>query len=93
MARAAADACGKEAAAETRPARAAAASLRCYGLLESDPERLAQAAAHYRTVGPAAEPPSALEDMAVVMAQRGHDEDARAALYEAVGLYEDMGAR
>jgi DNA-binding CsgD family transcriptional regulator len=93
MARAAADACGEEAAAETRPARAAAASLRCYGLFESDPERLAEAVAHYRSVGPAVELPVALEDLAVVLAGRGNSEDARAVLDEAVGLYEGMGAR
>jgi hypothetical protein len=37
MAQTAAWACEAEAAAETRPARAAAASLRCRGLLEADP--------------------------------------------------------
>jgi DNA-binding CsgD family transcriptional regulator len=93
LALAAARACQQEATAETRPARAAAASLRCYGLLESDPERLAEAVAHYRSVGPAVELPAALEDLAVVLAERGHGEDARAALNEAIGLYEDMQAR
>jgi DNA-binding CsgD family transcriptional regulator len=89
----AAKACQEEATAETRPARAAAASLRCHGLLESDPDRLAQAVAHYRSVGPLAQLPAALEDMAVVMAEHGNAEDARAALNEAVGLYENMQAR
>ena len=93
LARAAANACAEEATAETRPARAAAATLRCYGLLETDPDRLAQAVEHYRTVGPAAELPVALEDLAVVLAERGHEDSARAALNEAVGLYEDMQAR
>jgi DNA-binding CsgD family transcriptional regulator len=93
VARGAAQACQDEAAAETRPARAAAASLRCYGLLESDPDRLGEAVAHYRTVGPAVELPAALEDLAVVLAGQGHEEDARAVLNEAVGLYEDMQAR
>jgi DNA-binding CsgD family transcriptional regulator/tetratricopeptide (TPR) repeat protein len=88
----AAQACQDEAAAETRPARAAAASLRCYGLLESDPDRLAEAVAHYRTVGPPVELPAALEDLAVVLAGRGHEEDARALLNEAVARYEDMQA-
>jgi DNA-binding CsgD family transcriptional regulator len=37
--------------------------------------------------------PVALEDLAVVLAERGHEEDARAALHEAVGLYEDLQAR
>ena len=90
IARAAAEACQVEAAAGTRPA---AASLRCYGLLESDPERLREAVAHYRAVGPAVELPAALEDLAVVLAERGHEEDARAALNEAVGRYEGMEAR
>jgi DNA-binding CsgD family transcriptional regulator len=93
LAQAAAQACQQEATSETRPARAAAASLRCYGLLESDPDRLAQAVAHYRTVGPAAELPAALENLAVVLAERGHKEEARAALNEAIGRYEDMQAR
>jgi len=93
VARAAAAACQQEAAAETRPARAAAASLRCDGLLEADPDRLTEAVAHYRAVGPPVELPAALEDVAVVLAERGKHEDARGALNEAVSLYEDMQAR
>jgi len=93
MAQAAAQACQAEAAAETRPARAAAAGLRCHGLLESDPDLLRDAVTHYRGVGPAVELPAALEDLAVVSAERGHEEDARAALNEAVSLYEDLQAR
>jgi DNA-binding CsgD family transcriptional regulator len=93
LAQTAAQACQAEAAAETRPARAAAAALRCHGLLESDPGPLREAVQHYRAVGPAVELPAALEDLAVVLAGRGHDDDARAALNEAVGLYEGMGAR
>ena len=64
-----------------------------HGLLESDPDRLREAVAHYRAVGPAVELPAALEDLAVVLAERGHEEDARAALNEAVGRYEGMQAR
>lgn len=93
LALSAAKACKEEATAETRPARAAAASLRCDGLLESDPERLREAVGHFRAVGPAAELPAALEDLAVVLAERGQHEDARVALREAVDLYEGMGAR
>jgi len=93
MAEAAVQACHEEARAETAPGRAAAASLRCYGLLESDPDRLAEAVAHYRAVGPAVELPAALEDLATLLAERGQHDDARAALNEAVGLYEDMQAR
>ena len=93
LARAAAQACQAEATAETRPARAAAASLRCRGLLESDPDPLGDAVAHYRTAGPAVELPAALEDRAVVLAERGREADARAALNEAVSLYEGLQAR
>jgi DNA-binding CsgD family transcriptional regulator len=86
-------ACQAEAAAETYPARATVALLRCRGLLESDPEPLREAVAHYRTLGPAVELPAALEDLAVVLAECGREEDARAAVNEAVGLYEGLHAR
>ena len=93
VARTAAQACQAEAAAETQRARAAAASLRCQGLLESDPAPLRDAVAHYRTVGPAVEVPAATEDLAAVLAERGQHEEARAALNEAIRLYEGMNAR
>jgi DNA-binding CsgD family transcriptional regulator/tetratricopeptide (TPR) repeat protein len=93
VARTAARACQQEATAETRQARAAAASLRCHGLLESDPVPLRDAVAHYRTVGPAVELPAALEDLAAVLAGRGQESEARAALDEAVSLYEGLNAR
>ena len=93
IARTAAQACQEEAAAETQPARAAAASSRCQGLLESDPAPLRDAVAHYRTVGPAVELPAAVEDLAAVLAERGQHEEARAALNEAVSLYEGLNAR
>jgi DNA-binding CsgD family transcriptional regulator len=93
MARTAAQACQAEATAETRPARAAAASLRCRGLLESDPAPLRDAVAHYRAVGAAVELPAAAEDLAAVLAERGQHEEARIALNEAVSLYEGLNAR
>ena len=92
MAQAATQACQAEAAAETHPARATVASLRCHGLLESDPGPLREAVAHYRALGPAVELPAALEDLAVVQAQSGREEDARTALNEAVSLYEGLQA-
>jgi DNA-binding CsgD family transcriptional regulator/tetratricopeptide (TPR) repeat protein len=88
----AAQACAAEAAAETQPARATAASMRCYGLLGSDPVPLREAVAHYRTVGPAVELPAALEDLAVVLAGRDEEEEARVALNEAVSLYDGWQA-
>jgi len=93
MAQAATRACQAEAAAETHPARATVASLRCRGLLESDPDPLTEAVAHYRALGPAVEVPAALEDLAVVLARSGREEEARTAFTEAVGLYEGLQAR
>ncbi|HEX4831786.1 MAG TPA: AAA family ATPase [Trebonia sp.] len=93
LAQAAAQACQAEAAAEARPARAAAAARRCRGLVQDDPGPLLDAVAHYRTVGPAVELPAALEDLAVVLAGCGQEEEARAALNEAVSLYDGMQAR
>jgi DNA-binding CsgD family transcriptional regulator len=92
MAQAATQACRAEAAAETRPARATVASLRCRGLLESDPGPLREAVTHYRALGPAVELPAALEDLALVEAESGREEDARTALNEAVSLYEALQA-
>jgi DNA-binding CsgD family transcriptional regulator len=93
VARTAAQACQEESAAETQPARAAAASLRCQGLLKSDPVPLREAVAHYRTAGPAVELPAAVEDLAAVLAGRGQHEEARTALNEAISLYEGLNAR
>jgi len=93
LAQAATRACRAEAAAETQPARATVASLRCHGLLASDPGLLREAVAHYRAIGPAVELPAALEDLAVVQAGSGREEDARAAFNEAVRLYEGLQAR
>jgi DNA-binding CsgD family transcriptional regulator len=92
VAQTAAQACRAEAAAETRPARAAAASLWCDGVLESDPAPLRDAVAHYRTAGPAVQLPGALEDLAVVLAKRGQEDEARAAFNEAVSLYDGLQA-
>ena len=80
-------------AREIQPARAAAGSMRCRGLLESDPASLREAVAHYRQAGPAGQLPTALEDLAVVSAERGEEDEARAALNEAVSLYEGLQAR
>jgi DNA-binding CsgD family transcriptional regulator len=91
-ARMAAQACAAEAVAETRPARAAAASLRCQGLLTFDPDPLREAVAHYRAAGPPVELPAALEDLAAVLAKHGRDDEVRVTLKEAVSLYEGFGA-
>ncbi len=92
MAQTAVHACQAEAEAEVQPARASVASFRCRGLFESDPDLLQEAVMHYRAVGPTVELPAALEDLAVVQAEKGRDEAARTALNEAVGLYEGLQA-
>src|SRR5580658_7551789 len=92
LARTAAQACEAEAALETQPARAAAASLRCRGLLDSDPVPLREAVAHYRAAGPAVQLPAALEDLAAVLAGGGREDEARAAQEEAVSLYDGLQA-
>ena len=82
-----------EAALETQPARAAAASWQCRGLLEADPAPLREAVAHYRQVGPAGQLPTVLEDLAMALAGHGEEDEARATLNEAIGLYEGLQAR
>ena len=62
-------------------------------MLESDPGSLRDAVAHYRAVGPVVELAAVLEDLAVVLAGHGCEADARAALNEAVSLYEGMQAQ
>jgi DNA-binding CsgD family transcriptional regulator len=85
--------CRAEAEAESTPARATAAALRCDGLLDGDPARLREAVLHYRTVGPPAELSTTLEDLAAVLAGHGSTEEAKKALDEAVDLYGDVGAK
>jgi len=92
LARSAVQACAAEAAAETSPGRAAVASLRCQGLLRSDPDPLREAAERFRETGPAVELPAALEDLAAVLAEKGDEGEARVTLNEAVALYESFGA-
>jgi DNA-binding CsgD family transcriptional regulator len=85
-------ACQAEAAAEVKPARATAASDRCAGLFHRDPATLSQAVTHYRAVGPPVELAGALEDLAVVLADRGQAEEARNVLNEAIDRYGSLGA-
>jgi DNA-binding CsgD family transcriptional regulator len=58
----------------------------------SDPSPLRDAVAHYRSAGPAVELPAALEDLAVVLAERGRGDEARVTLHEAVGRYDGLQA-
>jgi DNA-binding CsgD family transcriptional regulator len=85
-------ACQAEAAAEVAPARAAAASSHCLGLYYRDPVSLREAASHYRTVGPPVQLPGALEDLAVVLAERGEAPEAGNVMDEAITRYAAFGA-
>ncbi|WP_329791549.1 AAA family ATPase [Lentzea sp. DG1S-22] len=91
-ARAAVNACSVEASAEAEPGRAATALLRCQGLLTRDVNALAAAVSWYRETGPAVDLAAALEDLAVVLADRGEAAAARDAFNEAVDLYTGFGA-
>ena len=62
-------------------------------LLEADPAPLREAVAHYRQVGPAGQLPTVLEDLAMALAGHGEEDEARATLNEAIGLYEGLQAR
>jgi DNA-binding CsgD family transcriptional regulator len=85
--------CRAEAEAESTPARATVAALRCDGLYNRDPAPLRAAVQHYRTIGPAAELPSSLEDLAAVLADQGSTALAKSVLDEAIDLYGDLGAK
>jgi DNA-binding NarL/FixJ family response regulator len=84
--------CQAEAAAESRPGRAAVAALRCRGLADRDPVLLQAAVARYQEVGPAIELAATQEDLAVVLAARGDHTAAREALQEAIAQYTEFGA-
>ncbi|MET8759952.1 AAA family ATPase [Lentzea sp. NPDC004782] len=91
-ARAALNACRAEASAEVEPGRAATALLRCEGLVKRDADALSTAVTRYREVGPAVDLAMALEDLAVVLADREDAATARDAFNEAVDLYTRFGA-
>jgi DNA-binding CsgD family transcriptional regulator len=90
-ARAAAGAAADDAATEPIPSRTAAAG-HCRGLLDGDPAPLLAAADTYRRVGRPLEVAQALEDAAVLLAQRDEPTAARAAVADAVEQYTALGA-
>ena len=65
----------------------------CRGLVEADPAILLTAAGIYRAAGQPLECAQALEDAAVLLADRGDIQAARDAFTEATSRYEAMGAR
>ncbi|HMH91978.1 MAG TPA: helix-turn-helix transcriptional regulator, partial [Streptosporangiaceae bacterium] len=87
---AAAGRCEEEAARHGGPAVAAARW--CRGLADADPAALAGAVAYYREVTRPLELGRVLEDLAVVRAVGGEVAAAKAALREAVQVYDGLGA-
>ncbi len=65
----------------------------CRGLVAADPATLLTAAGIYRAAGQPLECAQALEDAAVLLAERGDIQAARDAFTEATSRYEAMGAR
>ncbi|MFD9099298.1 helix-turn-helix transcriptional regulator [Streptomyces collinus] len=84
--------CLTETEKEKTPARAAAATRHCRGLLQKDPGLLLATADYYAKVGRSFERAQALEDAAVMLASQHHRHDARAALIEAASIYTNLGA-
>jgi DNA-binding CsgD family transcriptional regulator len=75
----------------THPGTVAAVG-RCRGTLLGDPAPLLAAAGYYRDVGRRPELAQTLEDAAVLLAERGDVDAARAAFTEAVDVYTNLGA-
>ncbi|WP_223838302.1 BTAD domain-containing putative transcriptional regulator [Saccharopolyspora pogona] len=87
------DVCREEAVEESRPARAFTAAARCEGLISGDPEPIMAAVQHYRVVGRGIELAAALEDVALLLAQRDLRDDAQRKLDEAVQQFGLLSAR
>ena len=72
--------------------RTRAAAIWCRGLLEEDPESIAQAAELLREAGLQAALGNALEDAAELFAQAGDTKRARILLVDALDVYDGLGA-
>jgi DNA-binding CsgD family transcriptional regulator len=72
--------------------RRAAVAKQCRGLLESDPNRLLDAAEYFRDAGESLALASVLEDAAAVHGERGETLAGRSAFVESVGTYLRLGA-
>jgi DNA-binding CsgD family transcriptional regulator len=84
--------CAAEAARLGGPDVAAAAALWCRGLADGDAAALAGAVAYFRGVTRPLDLGRALEDLAVARAAAGDATAAKAALREAVQVYDGLGA-
>jgi DNA-binding CsgD family transcriptional regulator/tetratricopeptide (TPR) repeat protein len=91
VAAAAADACAREAEAQAAPPWTAGAR-HCEGLLDHDPAAVLAAAELLQSTGYPLHSALALENAAVLLAEDGDTEAARASYLRAIGIYSDLGA-
>jgi DNA-binding CsgD family transcriptional regulator len=91
IAEAAAKVCAREASAQARPAPNAAAQ-HCQGLLSADASAVRAAAAMLRDGGYPLFSAQALENAAVIHAEKGDPEAARSAYLEAIDVYSELDA-
>jgi DNA-binding CsgD family transcriptional regulator/tetratricopeptide (TPR) repeat protein len=88
---AAARACAREAETQARPMPQAAAQ-HCQGLLDADPDAVLAAAGRLQAIGYPVFGAQALENAAVLHAERGDNAAARTAYLQAVDVYSEVGA-
>jgi DNA-binding CsgD family transcriptional regulator len=91
VAAAAAKACAREADAQGAPPMKAAAQ-HCQGLLDGDPAAVRAAAGQFQSIVHPLPSGQALENAAVLYAEKGDTTAARAAYRQAIGTYRDLGA-
>ena len=91
VAAAAASACAREADRQGRPTPEAAAQ-HCQGLLDADPEAVGAAAELFQSIGYPLFSAQALENAAVLHAEKGDSKAARTAYLQAIDIYTDLGA-
>jgi DNA-binding CsgD family transcriptional regulator len=87
----AARACARDAAKQGRPTPLASAQ-HCQGLLDGDPDAVRAAAAAFEKLGYPLLRAQALENAAVLYAERGKTANARAAYLAAIDIYGELGA-
>src|SRR5262249_37837190 len=85
------EACAREADAEAAPPFTAGAQ-HCQGLLDRDPAPVAAAAELLQSIGYPLYSAQALENAAVLHAEKGDTAAARSAYLKAIGIYRGLGA-
>jgi DNA-binding CsgD family transcriptional regulator len=91
IAAAATRACSRDAETQDRPTPNAAAR-HCQGLLDGDPDAVQATASLFQAIGFPLFRAQALENAAVLHAERGDTAAARSAYFEAIDIYSELGA-